>query len=986
MADTQLIKEKLDIAQVISEYVQLKKAGIYWKAPCPFHKEKTPSFMVNSEKQIWKCFGCFPAGILIRTKCGYTKIEDVKMGDSVYTHKGQLCNVVRTLIRDYSGGLIQIYISKSNIPVKITNDHKVFCIRTKNCIQKSRATRLCQKQCKQNCPHKFFRGYKIEEISAGELKLNDYLLYPVVDKVIKINRIKLFDYLDRGKKNVGKKISALPKYIKINEVFLKLVGYWIAEGSNNRGYIRFSVGGHESAFAQDIVGLCKKIFNINASIHKRSGKKTGLEITCCNSNLANIFENLCGKGAANKHIPYGWEYLPVSKQRILLEAIFRGDGHNSKGGNKSRPDYRSVCTISHSLVFQLKEILLRLNIIPSIFQHQEKTDKRGVCHKKSYHVMWYEDVQTKYTDWLVDGATKFAIYPIKKIIGFNFDGPVFNLTVSQDHSYLTENFAVSNCGKGGDIFSFVQEMEGLDFPEALKLLADKAGVKIDTFRSEVDKSQKNRIFEINQKAAYFFHHFLLDMPSAQTARDYLEQRGLKKETIENWQIGFIPDQWELLTKYLLSKGFGIDDIIAAGLTIKKDGASVSSGQGFYDRFRGRIMFPISDVHGNVVGFTGRVLVETEKSGGKYVNTPQTIVFDKSRLLYGLDKAKTEIKAQDTAVIVEGQMDVVACHQAGMRNVVASSGTALTHEQIKLLKRYSSNLAVAFDADSAGVTAAKRGIDIALAEGMNTKIIQLPEDAGKDADECLKKNPAVWFAAVEKAQDIMSWFFGQAFKNKNVASPKDKQLVANELLPLIRLIPFAVERDYWLKKLAEDLQTDTAVLREDLARLNRVAKTGETGFNVTEEKSPIASLANHSPLEIGLQRLGFLLVKYPALISGIWSLLLEQYWQKSDFFPLYETLKKMYNEDNVFTLQNIEKFFVKENLTEFLETVKMQAQICPEEQSEEGVKAEAGALLIKIREEYIKERRAALTLELKEAEAVGSPEIINKLLAEFQSLE
>ena len=275
------------------------------------------------------------------------------------------------------------------------------------------------------------------------------------------------------------------------------------------------------------------------------------------------------------------------------------------------------------------------------------------------------------------------------------------------------------CSKGGDVFSFLQEMEGMDFPEALKILADRAGVKIDTFASEVNKSQKNRILEINNKAAYFFHHFLLEMPASGGARDYLKRRELKQETIEEWKVGFIPEQWDLLTQYLLKKGNSIDDLLASGLTIKKDGGGV------YDRFRGRIMFPLWDMHGNIVGFTGRVLVETEKSGGKYVNTPQTLVYDKSRILYGLNFAKTEIKSKDFTVLVEGQMDVVACHQAGMKNVVASSGTALTFEQIKLLKRYSNNIAIAFDADAAGQNAAKRGIDLALEQGMNIKIIQIP---------------------------------------------------------------------------------------------------------------------------------------------------------------------------------------------------------------------------------------------------------------------
>jgi DNA primase len=309
------------------------------------------------------------------------------------------------------------------------------------------------------------------------------------------------------------------------------------------------------------------------------------------------------------------------------------------------------------------------------------------------------------------------------------------------------------CSKGGDVFTFVQEIEGLDFRETLKLLAKRAGVELSKSYNETDSSERNRLLAINTAAAYFFHRMLLDMDASKPARDYLERRGMKAETVEAWQVGFVPDQWDLLTKYLLKKGHGINDLVTAGLTIKRDNADPASGRGYYDRFRGRVMFPICDVHGNVVGFTGRVLVETEFSGGKYVNTPQTPLYDKSRVLYGIHKAKTAIKSEDLAVLVEGQMDVIACHQAGMANVVAASGTALTAEQIKILKRYTTTVAMAFDADSAGQNAGKRGAGVALEEGMNVKVIQIPSGFAKDADECLKKDKAVWFKAVAGATSV-----------------------------------------------------------------------------------------------------------------------------------------------------------------------------------------------------------------------------------------
>lgn len=537
------------------------------------------------------------------------------------------------------------------------------------------------------------------------------------------------------------------------------------------------------------------------------------------------------------------------------------------------------------------------------------------------------------------------------------------------------------CGKGGDVFSFVQEMEGLDFSEALKILAQRAGVKLDTYASEVNKSQKNRIIEINNKAAHFFHHFLLEIAASVGARDYLKRRELSPETIADWQVGFIPDQWDLLTKYLLNKGNSIDDLVASGLVIKKDGG------GFYDRFRGRIMFPIWDAHGNVVGFTGRVLVETEKSGGKYVNTPQTLVYDKSRVLYGLNKAKIEIKAKDFVVLVEGQMDVIACHQAGMKNVVASSGTALTFEQIKLLKRYSNNIAIAFDADAAGQNAAKRGIDLALEQGMGIKIIQIPPGAGKDADECLKKDKAVWFKAVADAKEIMDWYFSANFLGVDKNDPKEKQKVANSLLAEIIRIPYAVEREHWLNKLAEEIKVDRATLVTEMRRISAIS--------VPKNNTNLTKVANTEGVKIkegswdkkgkihALSESFFaLLLKFPKIVSEYMPNLRAEFFVGTPMLGLYESLKKHYNGS-----VNIEAF--KQDLT-------------PEERSAIDILVlkidkdygsfdadmaikELANLFMAIKGEWHKERRQVLYDSLKEAEKNKNSEEVQKILKEIVEL-
>lgn len=539
------------------------------------------------------------------------------------------------------------------------------------------------------------------------------------------------------------------------------------------------------------------------------------------------------------------------------------------------------------------------------------------------------------------------------------------------------------CNKGGDVFSFLQEIEGMEFVEALKYLAEKAGVEITFKKNDIETSLRNRLRDINVEAARFFHNFLTKMDASQPAREYLHNRGLTDETIEAWQIGFVPDQWELLTKYLLKKNFSIDDLVASGLTIKRDGAA--AGRGFYDRFRGRIMFPIKDAHGYVVGFTGRVLVETEKSGGKYVNTPQTPVFDKSRLIFGLYEAKQDIKKQDLAVLVEGQMDVIACHQAGMTHVVASSGTALTEMHVALLKRYTKNISMAFDADEAGQKAAKRGIDIALKEGLNVKVIQIPEGAGKDPDDCIQKNRSVWFDAVAQAQDIMEWYFLKAFAGKDITNPKDKQAAADLLLPEIKRIPYAIEQDHWLRELAGRIAVDVAVLREDMKRLETTSekKIGAAQTQGQENRQNIAMVPKkETRLHTLVKRLLMLFFVHHdrAIVSAIG----EPIWYDlgEPFTPLYESIKLRYTNSDTFDLA-VFRESLSEKTKQWVNTLLLLGDEEFSSISDREKKHEISLLVENITREWKKQKRTEILQKIEQAG--GDQEKVQALLVELQQL-
>jgi len=370
-------------------------------------------------------------------------------------------------------------------------------------------------------------------------------------------------------------------------------------------------------------------------------------------------------------------------------------------------------------------------------------------------------------------------------------------------------FHCFGCGEGGDVFGFVMKMEGVDFIDALRSLAIRAGVVLKRENPELN-SKRNKLLDIMDLSRRFYHSLLLSADEAADARDYLKKRGLTAETIEEWQIGYSPDAWDRIIGFLKSKGYKEDEIFSAGLSVKSE-----KSNRFYDRFRGRIMFPINDANGATVGFSARVSPEKEASDkmGKYINSPQTLVYDKGKLLFGLDKARLEIKKNDLAILVEGQMDAISVFQAGYKNVIASSGTALSKDQVQLLKRFSGNIALSFDMDAAGEMAAERGMREAMEADMNIRVIELL--SGKDPDECIRKCPADWEKAVRDAKPMMEYYFSKVFRNLDMKRVENKREAVRALLPTIMKIKNPIEKDFWLKRLAENVDVAVSVIMDSI---------------------------------------------------------------------------------------------------------------------------------------------------------------------------
>lgn len=543
------------------------------------------------------------------------------------------------------------------------------------------------------------------------------------------------------------------------------------------------------------------------------------------------------------------------------------------------------------------------------------------------------------------------------------------------------------CGKDGDIFTFVQDHEGMEFVEALQFLANKAGIELSGQRSAVQSSQKNRIKDILTLSAQFYHNVLTRLPASKAAMDYVTERGLTAQTIEIWQIGFVPDQWDLLTQYLLKKGHSLDDIVEAGLTIKKDTANARTGKGFYDRFRGRIMFPIWDEHDYVVGFTGRVLVETEKSGGKYVNTPQTIVFDKSRVLFGLNKAKATIRTTKVMLLMEGQMDVIAAHQAGYTNAIASSGTALTAEQIQLMKRYGDTILFAFDSDAAGLKAAKRGIDLAIEAGMQVKVIQIPQGKGKDPDDCIRQYPDAWKQAVESATDIMDWYILSQTQGKSLTDPREKSMIADTVLSEIQRLPSAVEKDHWLGVLSLAIHVDIAILREQLAHIRQQDNSSSAQARGRAPSQASGSVSTDpSPVQTTrMDRVWALFAMHPVKELAGQIVKLSPTGLDDMQQPLYETVKMLYDQDEFPDQSTVLQSLDAINDGQLLATLRMNADRLYQDFNEAAAVREGTLLISQIINTAKKQTRASLIDQLKQAEQQGDSEQVQALLTQLQSM-
>ena len=425
------------------------------------------------------------------------------------------------------------------------------------------------------------------------------------------------------------------------------------------------------------------------------------------------------------------------------------------------------------------------------------------------------------------------------------------------------------CGTGGDIISFIMKKENLDFTQAVRILAERAGISVNELKVH-DKAKddlRDKLLRINEAAAAYYQHLLLHTPAGEKARDYLSQRGLSQQSIENFQLGFSKDSYDDLQRYLLAEGYKEQDMLGAGLIIERDTG------GYYDRFRNRIMFPIRDIHDDVIAFGARAM---DDSTAKYINSPQTAVFDKSGSLYGIDRAKKHIRDKDMVIITEGYMDVITAHQHGIENAVAAMGTALNEKHLITLKKLSKNIVLALDADSAGKEAVsrseelydkldyERSLDKTIGSITDTfdhevKVAVLPP--GKDLDQVVREDELKWHELLQNAMPIIDFIFSNAIARIDVNSAKDKSMVVERFIPLLSGIKNPIRQAHYAQQLATLLNIDKYVIEDMLIQSRQSRKRKKTIPRPDAISKSIDPSILSSPLE---EYCLALLFQYPSL--------------------------------------------------------------------------------------------------------------------------
>jgi len=507
-------------------------------------------------------------------------------------------------------------------------------------------------------------------------------------------------------------------------------------------------------------------------------------------------------------------------------------------------------------------------------------------------------------------------------------------------------------GKGGNMFSFVMEMEGVDFKGALELLARKAGVDLALYRtgtSAKNASIKNVLYDINEAATKFYQ---ISFSKNKTALEYiLKDRAFTKETALRFRLGYAPNATNGVISFLKKRGFSIENIKKAGLAVQRYGDAV-------DMFRGRIMVPLADGQGKIVGFTARLLKD-EPNAPKYINTPATPLYDKSRHIFGLHFAKEEIRKNNFVVVVEGNMDVIASQQSGVSNVVATAGTAMTQMHLKELSKFTNDIRLCFDEDKAGIAATERAIE--LANGLDIQLQVLTVVGGKDPDELIRSDVGAWKKVTEKPQYAMDWLIERYTKEYDISSAQGKKLFTKKVMSVIAKMTDKVEKEHYIKQIAKLLDVSVAALLPQTAASKKIYKKG---------KQSEAFSTDNTKLQDHLLALLLCSSTLNKITPKIFEEVFNNEGQKKCLHYVKEAKHEIVGIDSIPQgLQSVSDYvkmliFIYEEVYSGLEDIEQQHEFT--------------RLQARVIEEYVKKQKNTIIVQLKSAEENHVPVLLAKV--------
>lgn len=511
------------------------------------------------------------------------------------------------------------------------------------------------------------------------------------------------------------------------------------------------------------------------------------------------------------------------------------------------------------------------------------------------------------------------------------------------------------CNAGGDIFRFVMNIEGVEFPEALRILAERSGVELERQDPKI-KSERTRLLDLLETAAVYYEKNLLERKDVGV---YLKERGMTGETAKTFRLGYAFNSWDGVINHLRAAGFKQGETEKAGLGIKSE-----KDAGYYDRFRARVMFPLFDGAGRIVGFSGRIFEKDlpavsnqppEAVPAKYINTPQTALYDKSRLLYGFDRAKTEIRKKNSAVILEGQMDLIMSHQSGVINAVAVSGTALTPHHLLNLKRLCDTLVMSFDTDSAGFEATKKSIDLAASVGFDLKIAGV--SGAKDPADLIKENPENWLKAVYGARPVVS-FLLETLAVKNPDPLLFKKEAGRVVLPHVASMQSEIDRAHWVGEIAGALKMREENVWQELERIKIKSRKKDSDPG---QKTPIVR-TRRGLLE---ERLMGLAVLKKSGFENVFS----------ECKPEWFSTERRHIFESILASPNVQDHYVKK--------LALEAEVVYT--AEENIPGEIKDLIRELKKEHLKERLVKLSESIRGFEKSGSAHELEKSFSEFKAV-